>query len=147
MTLRSRRRMRAAAPQQQEPSQRGGGEQIDRAAEESIRLAHRALDRFPDLVRRHKYVAGGAAVAGALVVLASVALARRMRRGETADEAIEGLTEAEIGSLHPRDRDEDDEPASSNEAETNALESPDSPVAMRSNGANVTVYHRDQTGA
>ena len=104
MTLRSRRRMRAG---QQEPQQRAGGEQLDVAAEQSIRLAHRALERFPDLVRRHKYVAGGAAVAGALLVLASVAVARRMGRGETADEAIAGLTESEIETLHPRERDEE----------------------------------------
>lgn len=108
MTLRSRRRMRAG---QQEPQQRAGGEQLDVAAEQSIRLAHRALERFPDLVRRHKYVAGGAAVAGALLVLASVAVARRMGRGETADEAIAGLTESEIETLHSRERDdESDEP-------------------------------------
>lgn len=151
MTLRPRRRMRAAAPQQQEPAQRAGGEQIDRAAEESIRLAHRALDRFPDLVRRHKYVAGGAAVAGALVVLASVAIARRMSRGETADEAIEGLTEAEIESLHPRERDEDDDP--------DAPEAPVEPASVvtqptvaplaagSSNGASTLNHERDHSGA
>lgn len=139
--------MRAAAPQQQEPSQRAGGEQIDRAAEESIRLAHRALDRFPDLVRRHKYVAGGAAVAGALVVLASVAIARRMGRGETADEAIEGLTEAEIGSLHPRERDEaDDLEAPVESVDEVATQAPVTPIATRSNGASAPMPHRDTAG-
>ncbi len=92
----------------QEPQQRGGGEQLDVAAEESIRLAHRALNRFPELLKRHKYVAGGAAVAGALVVLASVAIARRMRTGETPEEAAESVTQAEIESLHPRERDDAD---------------------------------------
>lgn len=87
-----------------EPTQRGGGEQIDVAAEQSIRLAHRALNRFPDLMRRHRYVAGGAAVAGALVVLASVAIARRMRHGESGEEAADSVTEREIESLHPRER-------------------------------------------
>lgn len=154
MTLRPRRRMRAAAPQQQEPSQRGGGEQLDSAAEESIRLAHRALDRFPDLVRRHKYVAGGAAVAGALVVLASVALARRMSRGESADEAIQGLTEAEIESLHPRDRDDDsDSEAAVEPDDTNAPGAQVTPIAAHANGTNgtngtsATVHHRDAPGA
>jgi hypothetical protein len=89
-----------------EPAQRGGGEQIDVAAGESIRLAHRALNRFPDLLVRHRYVAGGAAVAGALVVLASVAIARRMRHGESGEEAADSVTRAEIESLHPRERDE-----------------------------------------
>lgn len=109
MTLRPRRRMRAA-PEQQEPLQRGGGEQVDVAAETSIRLAHKALNRFPELVRRHKYVAGGAAVAGALVVLASVALARRIRSGQSAEEAVASVTQAEIESLHPRERDEEADP-------------------------------------
>jgi hypothetical protein len=105
MTIRSRRRTRAESAAPHEPGQRRGGEQLDSAAEYSIRLAHRALERFPELVRRHKYVAGGAAVAGALVVLASVAIARRMRRGESAEEAVEGVTPEEIESLHPRERD------------------------------------------
>ena len=98
-----------AVPEQQEPLQRGGGEQVDVAAETSIRLAHKALNRFPELVRRHKYVAGGAAVAGALVVLASAAIARRMRGGESAEEAAASVTQAEIESLHPRERDDEDE--------------------------------------
>jgi hypothetical protein len=79
-----------------EPSQRGGGEQVDRAAGEAIHLAHRALDRFPDLVRRHSFIAGGAAFSSALVVLAGVAIARRMRAGETGDQAVEHVTAEEI---------------------------------------------------
>ncbi len=140
--------MRAAAPQQVEPQQRAGGEQLDLAAADSIRLAHRALERFPDLVRRHKYVAGGAAVAGALVALASVAIARRMGRGESPDEAIEGLTEAEIESLHPRERDEAPDDI---EAEPAPVDQPSAstatPKISTSNGASASVYDRDPTGA
>ena len=84
MVVRSRRGTRDQKASS-EPVQRGGGEQIDRAAHESIRLAHRALNRFPELLKRHRYVAGGAAVAGALVVLASVAIARRMLDGESGE--------------------------------------------------------------
>jgi hypothetical protein len=92
-----------------EPTERRGGEQLDVAAEESIRLAHRAINRFPELLRRHRYVAGGAAVTGALVVLASVAIVRRMRQhGQTGSEAADSVTQAEIESLHPRERDEDE---------------------------------------
>jgi hypothetical protein len=58
------------------------------------------------LLTRHRYVAGGAAVAGALVVLASVAIARRMRKGESGEEAADSVTQAEIESLHPRERGE-----------------------------------------
>ncbi len=87
-----------------EPLQRSGGEQVDRAAHEAIQLAYRALDRFPELVKRHRFIAGGAAVSGALVVLAGVAIARRMRAGQTADEAIEALTQQEIETPQHREK-------------------------------------------
>ena len=76
-----------------------GGEAIDRTAQEAVRLAHRALERFPDLVLRHKFIAGGAAVSSALVALAGVAVARRMRNGESAEEAVERVTEEELAGL------------------------------------------------
>lgn len=89
------------ATPEQHPS---GGESADRAAYEAVRLAHRALDRFPEVVRRHKFIAGGAAVSGSLIVLAGVAIARRMRRGESADEAVASVTEAEIQGMIPEQR-------------------------------------------
>jgi hypothetical protein len=76
-----------------------GGETIDNVARDSIRFAHKALDRFPDLVRRHKVIAGGAAISSSLVILAAAAIARRMRTGETAEEAVAGLTEEELQHL------------------------------------------------
>jgi hypothetical protein len=76
-----------------------GGETIDHVARDSIRLAHKALDRFPDLVRKHKVIAGGAAISSSLVILAGVAIAKRMHRGETAEEAVAGLTEEELQHL------------------------------------------------
>ena len=76
-----------------------GGETIDHVARDSIRLAHKALDRFPDLVRRHKVIAGGAAISSSLVILAGVAIAKRMRGGETGEEAVAGLTEKELEQL------------------------------------------------
>lgn len=86
---------------EQHPS---GGESADRAAYEAVRLAHRALDRFPDVVRKHKFIAGGAAVSGSLIVLAGVAIARRMRRGESAEEALASVTEEEIQGMVPEPR-------------------------------------------
>jgi len=77
-----------------------GGETIDNVARDSIRLAHKALERFPNLVRRHKFIAGGAAISSSLVIIAGVAVARRMRKGQTADEAVAEVTEAEIE--HPQ---------------------------------------------
>lgn len=76
-----------------------GGEAIDHSARDAIRLAHRALDRFPDVVRQHKFIAGGAAVSSALVMLAGVALARRILGGQSEDEAVDSITEAELAGL------------------------------------------------
>ena len=76
-----------------------GGEQIDRAAHDSIRLAHKALERFPELVRKHKFIAGGAAISSSLIVLAGVAIARRIRAGQTPDEAVATVTEDEVQGL------------------------------------------------
>ncbi len=73
-----------------------GGESLDHASHDAVRLAHRALDRFPAVVARHRFVAGGAAISSALVVLAGVAIARRMRAGQSADEAIATVTEDEL---------------------------------------------------
>ncbi len=76
-----------------------GGDTIDNAARDAVRLAHHALDRFPELVRRHKFIAGGAAISSALVALAGVAIAKRMRQGESADEALASVTEADLEGL------------------------------------------------
>ncbi len=65
-------------------------------AGDAIRLAHKALERFPDVVRRHKFIAGGAAISTSLVALAGVAITRRMRSGQTEEEAIASLTEDEL---------------------------------------------------
>lgn len=76
-----------------------GGEPIDKTAGEAVRLAYRALDRFPELVRRHKFVAGGAVVSSSLVVLAGVAISRRIRGGQTPEEAVATVTEEEVQGL------------------------------------------------
>lgn len=76
-----------------------GGEKIDRTAQEAIRLAYRTLERFPEVVRRHKFIAGGAAVSSALVALAGVAVARRMHDGASADDAVDGVTEEELNGV------------------------------------------------
>jgi hypothetical protein len=82
-----------------------GGEVIDRTARDAIRLAHRALDRFPDLVRKHKVIAGGAAISSSLVVLAGVAITRRVLKGQSAEDAVRTVTEAELqGIVSPEER-------------------------------------------
>ena len=103
------------------PPRRGnpsGGEQVDRAVADSVRLAHRALDRFPDLVRRHKFIAGGAAISSSLIVLAGVAIARRMLAGETPEEAVAAVTEDEVQGIRPPEPETDEEPPSDEVAAT-----------------------------
>jgi len=78
-----------------------GGEMIDRTARDAVRLAHRALDRFPDLVRKHKFIAGGAALSSSLVMLAGVAITRRVLKGQSAEEAVRSVTEAELQGIVP----------------------------------------------
>ncbi len=73
-----------------------GGERVTNTAGDAIRLAHKALERFPDVVRRHKFIAGGAAISTSLVALAGVAITRRVRSGQTEEEAIASLTEDEL---------------------------------------------------
>ncbi len=73
-----------------------GGERLQGAATDAVRLAHRGLERFPDLVKRHKFIAGGAAVSSSLLVLAGVAIARRLRSGQSEEEALASLTEDEL---------------------------------------------------
>ena len=76
-----------------------GGEPIDRTAGEAIRLAHRALARFPEIVKRHKFVAGGAVVSSSLIALAGVAIARRIHGGQTPEEAVASVTGDELQGL------------------------------------------------
>ena len=73
-----------------------GGERLQGAATDAVRLAHRGLERFPELVKRHKFIAGGAAVSSSLLVLAGVAIARRLRSGQSEEEALASLTEDEL---------------------------------------------------
>lgn len=84
-----------------------GGERLDDTSHLAVRLAHRALERFPEVVRRHRYVAGGAAVSTSLVTLAAAAVARRMHAGATAAQAValvtvEDLTARTLVSDRPR---------------------------------------------
>ncbi|MGE3960995.1 MAG: hypothetical protein AB7F65_04870 [Dehalococcoidia bacterium] len=76
-----------------------GGEQIDELAHGAIRLAHEAIERFPDMKRRHMFLAGGAAISSALVVAAGVAVMRRVKAGAKPEDAVQAVTEDEIEGL------------------------------------------------
>ncbi len=75
------------------------GEQPDGETTSALNLAHRAIERFPDLARRYRRFAGPAAFASTgLVLLAGIAIARRLRLGEHPDQIIDSLTPDEIES-------------------------------------------------
>jgi hypothetical protein len=73
------------------------GETLDSATSQALNLAHRAVDKFPHLSERYRSFAGPAViVSGALVALAGVAVARRLRRGQKPEEILEEITPEEI---------------------------------------------------
>jgi hypothetical protein len=73
------------------------GESPDLATRQALNLAHQAAAKFPELEDRYKSFAGKAViVSGVLVALAGVAVARRMRRGQKADEILNEITPEEI---------------------------------------------------
>ena len=73
------------------------GDTPDSATTQALNLAHRATEKFPELANRYKAYAGPAAiVSGALMALAGVAVARRLRRGQKPDEILAQITPEEI---------------------------------------------------
>ncbi len=73
------------------------GEAPDSATTQALNLAHRATEKFPELVNRYKAYAGPAAnFSGSLMALAGVAVARRLRRGQSPDEILDQITSEEI---------------------------------------------------
>ena len=83
--------------EQEPPWEHLEGETPDKATAQALRLAHRAAEKFPELAQRYRAFAGPAAVAsGVLVVLAGVAVARRLRRGQQEEEILAQITSEEI---------------------------------------------------
>lgn len=73
------------------------GESPDTATRQALNLAHRAAEKFPDLANRYRSFAGPVVIAsGALMALAGVAVARRLRRGQQPDEILDQITSDEI---------------------------------------------------
>ena len=74
-----------------------GGERHDSATSQALNLAHRAAEKFPELAGRYRSFAGPAVIASsALMALAGVAVARRLRRGQHPDQILEQITSEEI---------------------------------------------------
>lgn len=84
------------------------GERPDPSTHRTIKLAHRALERFPELSGRYKAYAGAAAVvSSAATLMAAIAIARKMKRGMSADRALAALTVADIeAAAHVAARDQ-----------------------------------------
>ena len=73
------------------------GESPDTATRQTLNLAHRATEKFPELVTRYRSFAGPVAiVSGTLMALAGVAVARRLRKGQQPEEILEQITPEEI---------------------------------------------------
>jgi hypothetical protein len=84
------------------------GERADSATNRTLSLAHRAVAKFPELSGRYKAYAGAAAVvSSALTLMAGVAIARKMKRGLSADRALASLTAADIeAAMHVAGREQ-----------------------------------------
>jgi len=84
------------------------GEALDGAIKlgqtDAIRLAHRVLERFPEMRKKHMFIAGGAALSSAVLIAAGVAIAKRIRQGQSGAEAAEEITEAELETVSLLDR-------------------------------------------
>ncbi|HEX5141318.1 MAG TPA: hypothetical protein VFX19_10260 [Dehalococcoidia bacterium] len=73
------------------------GEAPDSSALTSLQLAHRVIAKFPELTKRYqKFIGTAAVVSSALIVLASIAVSRRLHRGESAEQILASITPDEI---------------------------------------------------
>jgi hypothetical protein len=75
----------------------GQGEAPDPSALRALQLAHRAVAKFPELTKRYqKFIGTAAVVSSALIVLASIAVSRRLNSGESAEDILASITPDEI---------------------------------------------------
>jgi hypothetical protein len=84
------------------------GERPDESTHRTLNVAHRALAKFPEMKGRYKAYAGAAAVvSSAATLMAGIAIARKMKRGMSADKALASLTVADIeNAVHVAARDQ-----------------------------------------
>ena len=84
------------------------GERPDAETHRTLRLANRALAKFPEMKGKYKAYAGAAAVVSSVATLmAGIAISRKMKRGMSADRALASLTAADIeNALHVAARDQ-----------------------------------------
>jgi hypothetical protein len=76
------------------------GELPDTNTVSALELAHKAVAKFPDLAKRYqKYIGTAAVLSSAVIVLASIAIAKRQHRGESAERILAEITPEEIESM------------------------------------------------
>jgi len=75
----------------------GNGEAPDAGAMSSLQLAHRVIDKFPELAKRYqKFIGTAAVVSSALIVLSSIAVSKRLNHGESPEKILAEITPDEI---------------------------------------------------
>lgn len=83
----------------------GQGEAPDRSAIDIIRLAHRAVDKFPELTRRYqKFIGAGAVLSSAVIVLATIAINKRLKDGDSIEKILAEITPEEIETAGKKNR-------------------------------------------
>lgn len=84
------------------------GETVDAETHRTLRLAHRAVAKFPEIKGKYKAYAGAVAVVSSTATLiAAIALTRKTRRGMSGDRALASLTVADIeAAVHVASRDQ-----------------------------------------
>lgn len=79
------------------------GELPDSATTSALELAHKAVAKFPDLAKRYqKHIGAAAVLSSAVVVLASIAISRRLGKGESPERILAEITTEEIESAHQK---------------------------------------------
>ncbi len=84
------------------------GEPVDAETHRTLRLAHRAVAKFPELKGKYKAYAGAAAVvSSAATLMAAIAITRKTKRGMRPGQALASLTAADIeAAVHVAARDQ-----------------------------------------
>jgi hypothetical protein len=84
------------------------GEPVDAETHRTLRLAHRAVAKFPELKGHYKAYAGAAAIVSSVATLmAAVAITRKTKQGMSAGQALASLTAADLeAAVHVAARDQ-----------------------------------------
>lgn len=79
------------------------GELPDSHTLSALELAHKAVAKFPDLAKRYqKHIGAAAVLSSAVVVLASIAISRRLHKGESPERILAEITREEIEGAHQK---------------------------------------------